>query len=79
MMRFRIGGRYLDLSESADIQFTRKNILFAFDNAECERSTQFAVPATENNRAIFGHAHDVHNSGGGMRVRHEAILEYRGV
>lgn len=79
MMRFRIGSKYLDLPENADIQFTRKNILFAFDNAECERSTQFTVPATENNRAIFGHAHDVHNSGGGMRVRHEAVLEYRGV
>lgn len=51
------------------MQFTRKNILFAFENIECERSTSFDVPATPTNNAIFSMAKWVAAYGEGMRQR----------
>ena len=78
MTRFRIGNLYLDLPEGLNLQFQKTNILFAFDDAKCERSTSFDVPATANNDAIFAFSRDEHNTGAGMRVRYGAVLECDG-
>lgn len=44
MIRFSISGEYLDLPADFSLQFKKSNVLFAFDNMECERSTSFDIP-----------------------------------
>lgn len=75
MTRFNIGGQYLDLDEGLNIQFTKKNILFAFDSIECERSTSFDIPATEKNNRIFDMAKWVQCYGDKMRRRLDAQMQ----
>ena len=74
-MRIRIGDTYADVPEELNLQFTKKNILFAFDEIECERSTSFSLPATEHNATILQLAGEEHTTGGGMRVRYDAVVE----
>ena len=69
MMSFNVGGRFLDLPSDFDLQFTKKNPLFAFDDLECERTTSFRVPKTPNNMQIFGFSNDYHRRGVAMRER----------
>lgn len=69
MMSFNVGGRFLDLPADFDLQFTKKNPLFAFDDLECERTTSFRVPKTPNNMQIFGFSNDYHRRGVAMRER----------
>lgn len=73
-VQFSIGGKLLDLPSNIKLQFTKKNILFAFDNIEVERTTSFNVPATTNNMRIFNFSHDIHASGSAMRERLDAEL-----
>lgn len=73
-MQFNVNGSTLELQEGFDLQFTRKNILFAFDNIECERSVSFDIPATPNNMRIFSLAQWVQTNGIGMRRRYDAQL-----
>lgn len=73
-VQFSIGGKLLDLPSNIKLQFTKKNILFAFDNIEVERTTSFNVPATPNNMRIFNFSHDIHASGTSMRDRLDAEL-----
>lgn len=69
MMSFNVGGKFLDLPSDFDLQFTKKNPLFAFDELECERTTSFRVPKTPNNMQIFGFSNDYHRRGVAMRER----------
>ena len=69
MMSFNVGGKFLDLPSDFDLQFTKKNPLFAFDDLECERTTSFRVPKTPNNMQIFGFSNDYHRRGVAMRER----------
>lgn len=73
-VQFSIGGKLLDLPSNIKLQFTKKNILFAFDNIEVERTTSFDVPATPNNMRIFNFSHDIHSIGSAMRERLDAEL-----
>lgn len=73
-VQFSIGGKLLDLPSNIKLQFTKKNILFAFENIEVERTTSFDVPATPNNMRIFNFSHDIHSSGTAMRERLDAEL-----
>lgn len=73
-VQFSIGGKLLDLPSNIKLQFTKKNILFAFDNIEVERTTSFNVPATPNNMRIFNFSHDIHSIGSAMRERLDAEL-----
>lgn len=73
-VQFSIGGKLLDLPSNIKLQFTKKNILFAFDNIEVERTTSFNVPATPNNMRIFNFSHDIHARGLAMRERLDAEL-----
>lgn len=73
-VQFSIGGKLLDLPSNIKLQFTKKNILFAFENIEVERTTSFNVPATPNNMRIFNFSHDIHASGTAMRERLDAEL-----
>ena len=75
MMRFNVNGQYLELPADFSVQFKKKNILFAFDNAECERSTTFKIPATPQNDRIFALSRQVQNVGAGMRTRYDAELQ----
>lgn len=73
-VQFSIGGKLLDLPSNIKLQFTKKNILFAFENIEVERTTSFNVPATPNNMRIFNFSHDIHASGLAMRERLDTEL-----
>lgn len=73
-VQFSIGGKLLDLPSNIKLQFTKKNILFAFENIEVERTTSFQVPATPNNMRIFNFSHDIHSNGTAMRERLDAEL-----
>lgn len=75
MIRFNINGEYLDLPDDISVQFKKSNILFAFDNIECERSTSFDIPATPQNNRIFSLAKCVQMDGEGMRRRYEAQMQ----
>lgn len=60
MIRFEIEGHRVELNESTRLQLKKTNMLFDFDNVQCERSTEFDIPATPNNQAIFEIASDEH-------------------
>ena len=79
MMRFNVGGQFLELPDNFSVQFKKTNILFAFDKAECERSASFDVPDTPTNNRIFGISKWVQTSGDGMRRRYDAQLQASGV
>lgn len=78
-MRFNVNGEYLELPDDFSLQFKKTNILFAFDNMECERSTSFDIPATPQNDRIFALSRQVQNVGAGMRKRYDAELQGSGV
>lgn len=69
MTRFNVGGAYLDVPRDLSLTFSKKNILFAFDNIECERTTSFGVPANATNNRIFGFANWEQMDGNAMRTR----------
>lgn len=75
MIRFDIGGEYLDLPADFSLQFKKSNVLFAFDAIECERSTSFDIPATPQNDRIFKLAKWIQAPGTGMRRRYEAQMQ----
>ena len=72
MMQLLCNGVYLDLPDSSGMQFTHKNPLFAFDNLECERTTQFKLPSTPTNDKVFALARIPAYDGAGMRQRFQA-------
>ena len=75
MIRFSIDGEYLDLPADFSLQFKKSNVLFAFDNMECERSTSFDIPATPQNDRIFKLAKWIQAPGTGMRRRYYAQMQ----
>lgn len=75
MIRFNIDYEYLDLPSDFSLQFKKTNVLFAFDDIECERSVSFDIQATPQNNRIFALAKCVHLDGGGMRRRYEAQMQ----
>lgn len=75
MIRFEVNGEYLELPADFSIQFKKTNILFAFDDIECERSTSFNIPATPQNNRIFALAKWVQSDGVGMRRKYEAQMQ----
>lgn len=75
MMQFKVGNDLLELPADFDLQFTKKNPLFAFDALECERSVSFDIPATPKNDRIFNLARWVQTYGAGMRRRYDAQLQ----
>ena len=75
MIQFEVNGEYLDLPADFSLQFKKKNILFSFDNIECERSTSFSIPATPHNNAIFTLAKWVQSEGVGMRRKYQAQMQ----
>lgn len=79
MMRFNVGGRFLELPANFNFQLKKKNILYSFDNIELERSTSFSIPATDKNTAIFGWSNDFHRYGEQARKKIAAQLQMDGV
>lgn len=79
MMRFNVGGWFLELPANFNLQLKKSNILFAFDNIELERTTSFSVPATPHNTGIFGWSNDFHYYGEKGRKRMQAQLQMDGV
>lgn len=78
MIRFNIQGQILDLPEGFSLQFTRRNILFAFDNVEVSRSTSFEIPATARNTKILDFANNPAYFGLFARARIAAQMQYSG-
>lgn len=74
MIEFNIGGILLDVPSNMRLQFVKKNILFAFDSIECERTTSFRLPKTPTNLRAFDFSNDFHRQGNAMRVRVDAQL-----
>lgn len=64
----------LDLYDSAGLQFTDENMLFAFDNIKCERTAQFKLPRTQTNDKLLALARVPAYNGAGMRRKFEAVL-----
>lgn len=79
MMRFNVGGWFLELPANFNLQLKKSNILFAFDNIALERTTSFSVPATLHNTGIFGWSNDFHYYGEKGRKRMQAQLQMDGV
>jgi hypothetical protein len=79
MMRFNVGGWFLELPANFNLQLKKSNILFAFDNIALERTTSFSVPATPHNTSIFGWSNDFHYYGEKGRKRMQAQLQMDGV
>lgn len=73
-MQLLCNGVRLDLPDNAGLQFTHKNPLFAFDNLECERTTQFKLPSTPTNDKVLAIARIPAYEGAGMRQRFQAQL-----
>lgn len=78
MMQFNIAGKYLDLYADTSLQFSRKNILLAFDTAEVSRTASFDIPASPKNNDIFQLANDVARDGSLARTKLPAQLQYSG-
>ena len=76
MVSFSVNGQALDMPAGLSLQFQRKNILFAFDSIQVERTTNFSIPATHKNMSIFGFANSHLTSGADMRVKIPATLTY---
>lgn len=75
MIRFNIGGEYLDLPEDFSLSLTKRNALFEFDELSCDRSVSFDVPATPTNNKIFSLAKLPEIYGKGMRQKYKAQME----
>lgn len=79
MIRFKlVGGDYLDLASDFNFTFSYNNTLFAFDNMQVSRSTEFQIPATPKNNMILGFASDPSTDGGWVRTKKQAELHYSG-
>lgn len=83
MIRFDIKvGAYwsaVDVAEDLSLQFTKKNLLFATDDIECERSTSFSVPATPANNSLFGYGSNINTLLDRMAKRYAARMVASGV
>lgn len=60
--------------ENTSITFSKKNIIIAFDDIECDRTASFTIPATSKNDAALGLAKDFHFYGQAMRSRVSAQM-----
>lgn len=79
MIRFKlVGGEYLELPSDFKFSFSYNNTLFAFDNMQMSRSTEFQLPATPHNNLILGFALDPSSDGGWVRQKKQAELHYSG-
>lgn len=80
MIYIEIDSKRLDLYKDTKIAFSRKNnALGDVDNMELSYSQSFAVPATDNNNAIFELASEPLLRGDMMRVYSDARLYYDSV
>lgn len=75
MMQLLCNGQTLDLYADAGMQFTHDNPLFAFDELKCERTTNFKIPSTPKNDAVFGLSRMPATYGLGMRRKYAAELQ----
>ena len=75
MMQLLCNGVRLDLYDNVELQFKHSNPIFAFDKLECERTTEFKLPATPTNDRVFGLARIPAYNGAGMMVQFPAELQ----
>lgn len=61
-----------------DIQFTRQNQLLRFSDISLDRSTEFFIPATQENRMTFDYPEDVFGYGESMRRSYDAEMVFDG-
>ena len=59
MINFNIIGLgVLELGRGFNVQFTRENIFYRFNDISLARSVEFDAPATDHNREILGFPED---------------------
>lgn len=68
----------IDVAENTELSFVRTNMLFAFDNVELERTTEFELPATPRNNALFQLGGDPHFKGNALRYKMPLQLQAGG-
>ena len=79
MIRFKIiGSGYLDLPADFDFSFQYNNSVFAFENMQLSRSSEFSIPATPVNNALLGFANNPGMNGEVVRKKLNAELHYSG-
>ena len=78
MIYFKVNGVDLDIPTDLKLSFQKKNILFAFDDIELNRSQGFTLPHSKVNDVFFGYSYRPDFDGGVMRVSHEATMYYSG-
>lgn len=74
MMQLLCNGVYLDLEDNVKLSFKNSNPLFAFENIQCERTTEFTLPDTPKNNRVFSLSKKPAFYGTGMRRRFVAQL-----
>lgn len=79
MVSININGNYLDLPEDFRLQFSKTNTIFDIGNIKTDRTTEFDVPATDNNNNILGISNNIHTHGDMARIKLDAQLQYSGV
>lgn len=78
MVSININGNYLDLPEDFRLQFSKTNTIFDIGNIKMYRTTEFDVPATDNNNNILGISNNIHTHGDMARIKLDAQLQYSG-
>lgn len=78
MIYFKVNGVDLDIPNDLKLSFQKKNILFAFDDIELNRSQGFTLPHSEVNDSFFGFSYRPDFDGSMIRVSHEATMFYSG-
>lgn len=75
MIYLNINRQNVDLYDNFNFQLTDSNIMFSFDNIQCERTTEFKIPATAHNQSVLNLCNDWNRYGESARVKYEAQLQ----
>lgn len=74
MTQLVCNGVRLDLYDNTSLQYKHNNPLFAFDDLQCERTTQFKLPCTPTNDSVLSLARIPAYAGTGMRRKFAAQM-----
>lgn len=79
MIRFNIiGSGFVDMQAGSGLSFKRENQWFRFADISLGRSVEFAIPATNTNRRLFGFGEDPSEYGDMLRKSLECQMIYDG-
>lgn len=73
-----IGAGVLEVGKDFNVQFTRENIFYRFNEISLGRSVEFDAPATDHNRKVLGFADDFTEYGESCRRFLPCEMQYDG-